>query len=78
MIRIVPKLNHGLRPAVFVAKHAQARGAQQEVFAGGRLQSEPTCGQDAQYVAAGENENVALNLTDAFYNSVSACTDLLR
>ncbi len=32
MIRIVPKLNHGLRQAVFVAKHAHARSAQQEVF----------------------------------------------
>ena len=65
MIRIVPQLNHRLGQIVLVAQRAQAGRAQCEVFAGDRFQPQPTRAQDAQDVAARENQYVALNLTNS-------------
>src|SRR5262245_61547721 len=79
MPSFVPQANHRLGQAtVFIGQHAQARCAQQQISAARRFEPEPASAEHAQKMAAGKNQNVPVDGTQATYHPVGPGANLIR
>jgi hypothetical protein len=76
MMKVIPKLDHGLRQIVLVAKRAQAGRGQQEISASLRFQPQPSRSQYPQKVPTRKNQNVALDRAHAANHTVSPRSNL--
>ena len=76
MMKVIPKLDHGLRQIVLVAKRAQAGRAQQEISASLRFQPQPSRSQYPQKVPTRKNQNVALDRAHAANHTISPRSNL--
>src|SRR6516162_9584841 len=77
MARFVPQLDCRRGQVVFIAQRAQARGAQQEVPAARRVETEPAGGEHPQEMPARENQYLALDRAHPAHEAVGACADLI-
>ena len=63
---------------MFVTQDTKTRGTQQKVLSEVRVQAEPAGGEDSQKVAAGKNQNIALDTANAMHDSIGSIADLRK
>jgi hypothetical protein len=78
MMQVIPQSDCRSGQIVLVAKRAQARSAQQEIFARPGFQPKPTGGQDPEKVSARKNQNIPLDRAHALDHTIGSCTNLAR
>ena len=78
MAIVIPQPNCWLRKVVFIAQCTQARCAQEEEFAGARLQAEPATSEHSQEVTAGKKQHITFDRAQTLDHAVRPRTDLAR
>jgi hypothetical protein len=78
MARFVPQLDCRRGQVVFIAQRAQARGAQQEVPAARRVETEPAGGEHPQEMPARKNQHVAFDRAHPAHDAVGPRAYLAR
>ena len=78
MARFVPLPDCRLDQIVFIAQRAEARGAQQEVSARRRVETEPAGGEHPQEMAARKKQHVAVDGAHPAQDAIGAGADLVR
>src|SRR5207248_3040375 len=74
----VPQPNHRKRAAVFIAESTQAGGAEEKIFAGQRLKTEPAGGEHSQEMPAGKKQHIAVNRAHSIDHVIGPGSDFGR